>query len=82
MLVAMILFVFAIMLISLFSGLYFLFVDKAHARSDTHLEKAKKVNTLLTSLILRVTCAIILITLLIFGFVTEQLGNHAPWALL
>ena len=70
MITKLILLTFSIMLISLFSGLYFLFKDK------------DKKNRLLTSLKLRVSLAIILIILISTGIVTNSLTSKAPWSYL
>lgn len=60
--------IFVLMLISLFSGLYFLFHDNS------------KKHRLLTSLKLRISLAVLLISLTIYGFVTGQITPKAPWA--
>lgn len=67
MLSAAIITLFILMLISLFSGLYFLFQDNS------------KKHRLLTSLKLRMILAILLLGLTTYGFVTGQIAPKAPW---
>lgn len=57
------------LVISLGSGLYFLMVDQGN------LEKKR----LFTSLGIRLGLATALITTIIFGVATGQLGNKNPW---
>lgn len=57
------------LVISLGSGLYFLMVDQGN------LEKKR----LFTSLGIRLGLATALITTIIFGVATGQLGNRNPW---
>lgn len=57
------------LVISLGSGLYFLMVDQGN------LEKKR----LFTSLGIRLGLATALITMIIFGVATGQLGNKNPW---
>ena len=57
------------LVISLGSGLYFLMVDQGN------LEKKR----LFTSLGIRLGLATALITMIIFGVATGQLGNRNPW---
>ena len=68
MLITLILIVFATILISLFTGLFFLFTQK---ENNKHL---------LISLSFRVTLTLILLALVTYGLYSGQLGNKAPWA--
>lgn len=59
--------IFVAIVISLFSGLYFLMTD----RGQSH----RTVN----SLFFRVGFSILLILILIYGFYSGELSFHAPW---
>lgn len=67
MLTLFILIVFFLMLASLFMGLYFLFKE---TKNSTHL---------LTSLKVRVVLALLLITLITVGLLTNSLHTNQPW---
>lgn len=68
MLSAAIITLFLMMLISLFSGLYFLFHDSS------------KKHRLLTSLKLRILLAVLLCGLTLYGFMSGQMTPKAPWS--
>ena len=69
MLKVLIIVVMAAMIVSLFSGLFFLFKD-----SDTPGSRRA-----LHALGVRISLAVTLLLLLSYGFYTGQLGVHAPW---
>ncbi|GGO88185.1 hypothetical protein GCM10011348_43100 [Marinobacterium nitratireducens] len=59
--------IFAAIVISLFSGLYFLLTD----RGQSH----RTVN----SLFFRVAFSILLLLVIVYGFYSGELSMHAPW---
>lgn len=61
--------IFGLMLVSLGFGLYYLMVDQGQQPRQR----------LLTSLIFRVSLALILLALIGYGFVSGQLHSQAPW---
>lgn len=67
MLKPLIIIVFVAILISLFTGLFFLFKDQKNSRH------------LFLSLSFRVSLTLILLSLVTFGLINGNLGNQAPW---
>ena len=57
-----------IILLSLTSGLFFLFKDKGKTKFTVY------------SLGVRVSTAVVLLILVAYGLYTGQLGNQVPWA--
>ena len=58
-----------LVLISLFSSLVFLFIDKGNP----------KMKRIMYGLGFRVTLGAIILILITYGIFTGQLGNNAPW---
>ena len=58
-----------LVLISLFSSLVFLFIDKGNPKK----------NRIMYGLGFRVTLGAIILILITYGIFTGQLGNNAPW---
>lgn len=67
MLKLLIVIVFLAILISLFTGLFFLFKDKENSKN------------LFISLSFRVSLTLLLLSLITFGLFNGTLGNQAPW---
>lgn len=67
MLKLLIIIVFLAILISLFTGLFFLFKDKENSKN------------LFISLSFRISLTLILLSLVTFGLLSGTLGNQAPW---